>query len=139
RRCRDDTADLERHEGLRGLPGPSDHPRPRRPRAPPDRQPLAPPGGSGRGARSIRCARERAPRDVACARATKTVRREAASDDRSRAIAAVMSPDPVAVPKIGYGDVDRLVLRALAPPGRRYWRSEERRVGKECRARGGGG
>jgi len=27
----------------------------------------------------------------------------------------------VAVPKIGYGDVDRLVLRALTPPGRKYW------------------
>jgi len=27
----------------------------------------------------------------------------------------------VAVPKIGYGDVDRLVLRALMPPGRTYW------------------
>ena len=27
----------------------------------------------------------------------------------------------MAVPKIGYGDVDRLVLRALTPPGRKYW------------------
>ena len=27
----------------------------------------------------------------------------------------------MAVPKIGYGDVDRLVLRALTPPGRTYW------------------